>query len=102
MEGRVAKPETVKLFTTRNSERSTRALGWDTKGGAGSANTLMGSHAFGHTGYTGTSIWVDPDARFAAILLTNRVHPNDVASLAEIRPAFANAAWKAVHGEASA
>ena len=94
MEGRVAKPETVRRFTTRDSDRSTRALGWDTKGGAGSAGTLLGPRAFGHTGYTGTSIWADPDARFAAILLTNRVHPNDASSLAEIRPAFANAAWR--------
>ena len=97
MEGRVAMPETVRLFTTRDSERSTRGLGWDTKGGAGSANTLLGPRAFGHTGYTGTSIWVDPDARFAAILLTNRVHPNDAASLAQIRPAFADAAWQAAY-----
>lgn len=95
LEGRVAPPETVALFTKRNSERSTRALGWDTKGGPGSANTRLGPNAFGHTGYTGTSIWVDPDARFAAILLTNRVHPNDAASVVKVRPAFHDAAWQA-------
>lgn len=95
LEGRVAKPETVARFIKRNSERSTRALGWDTKGGPGSANTRLGPNAFGHTGYTGTSIWVDPDARFAAILLTNRVHPNDAASVAKVRPAFHDAAWQA-------
>ena len=95
MEGRIAKPETVTLFTTRASDKSSRALGWDTKSESSSAGTLFGPRSFGHTGYTGTSIWVDPDAKLAAVLLTNRVHPNDAVSLAKFRPAFHDALWQA-------
>ena len=97
VEGRVAKMETVARFTTRASDKSSRALGWDTKLGTSSAGTLFGPRSFGHTGYTGTSIWIDPDARLAAILLTNRVHPNDATSLAKFRPAFHDAVWRATH-----
>ena len=89
MEGRVAKPETVAIFTTRASVRSSRALGWDTRSATGSsAGSRFGPRSFGHTGYTGTSIWVDPDARLAAVLLTNRVHPTAAKTLNEFRPAF--------------
>lgn len=96
VEGRIAKPETVDLFTRQQSLKSTRALGWDTKSPNGSsAGTLFGPRSFGHTGYTGTSIWFDPDAQFGAILLTNRVHPNDHATVAKFRPAFHDAVWKA-------
>ena len=97
MEGRAAKRETVELFTTRGSERSSRALGWDTNAGPSSAGSLFPKGAYGHTGYTGTSIWIAPENRMAAILLTNRVHPNDAASLARFRPAFHDAVWRATH-----
>ncbi|RYG44479.1 hypothetical protein EON79_14820, partial [bacterium] len=55
------------------SKVSTRALGWDT--GLKWAGVKQGPRAFGHTGYTGTSIWIDPDRRQWILLLTNRVHP---------------------------
>lgn len=97
VEGRVAKRETVELFTKRNSERSSRALGWDTRTETSSSGTRFGPRSFGHTGYTGTSIWVDPDAQLAAILLTNRVHPNDEASLAKFRPAFHDSVFRAAN-----
>jgi CubicO group peptidase (beta-lactamase class C family) len=54
---------------------SSRALGWDTPSENSSAGTKMGPNAFGHTGYTGTSIWFDPDKNLFIILLTNRVNP---------------------------
>ena len=55
---------------------STRALGWDTPAAKGSsAGTLMSPTSFGHTGFTGTSIWIDPAEELFVILLTNRVHP---------------------------
>jgi CubicO group peptidase (beta-lactamase class C family) len=54
---------------------SSRALGWDTPSGLSSAGTKLSAQAFGHTGYTGTSIWMDPDKDLFIILLTNRVHP---------------------------
>lgn len=73
LDGYVAKPETVRLFTTRHSSRSSRALGWDTN--LTWAGSHQGPRVFGHAGYTGTSVWLDPDDNRWAILLTNRVHP---------------------------
>ena len=70
---------TVQLFTTRQGipAGSTRALGWDTPSDSGysSAGTLLSRHSFGHTGFTGTSIWMDPERDLFVILLTNRVNP---------------------------
>ena len=66
-----------RLFTTRQDlpPGSSRALGWDTPSGLSSAGTKLSGQAFGHTGYTGTSIWFDPEKDLFIILLTNRVHP---------------------------
>lgn len=55
---------------------SSRALGWDTPSGRSTAGTLMSSASFGHTGFTGTSLWLDPERQLAIVLLTNRVHPS--------------------------
>ncbi len=52
-----------------------RGLAWQGRRGAGSAIERMSERSFGHTGFTGTSVWIDPDARLVAILLTNRIHP---------------------------
>jgi CubicO group peptidase (beta-lactamase class C family) len=52
-----------------------RGLAWQGRRGAGSAIERMSPRAFGHTGFTGTSVWIDPDADILSILLTNRVHP---------------------------
>ena len=67
----------VHRFTTKQDipPGSSRALGWDTPSDLSSAGTKMGPNAFGHTGYTGTSIWFDPDHDVFIILLTNRVNP---------------------------
>ncbi|MBK7865730.1 MAG: serine hydrolase [Ignavibacteriales bacterium] len=74
---KILKPATIKKFITRQSNNSSRALGWDTNlKFAGSAGKGFSEGSFGHTGFTGTSIWVDPEKRFAIILLTNRVYPN--------------------------
>lgn len=54
---------------------STRALGWDTPAPGNSAGTLLDPGSFGHTGFTGTSIWVDPSRGLVIVLLTNRVNP---------------------------
>jgi serine-type D-Ala-D-Ala carboxypeptidase len=54
---------------------SSRAIGWDTPSPMSSAGTLLDSTSFGHTGFTGTSIWVDPTRGLAIVLLSNRVHP---------------------------
>lgn len=70
------KPETVVEFTTvQDSVFSNRALGWETPTGKNSAGHLMTRPAFGHTGFTGTSIWIDPAHDVFVVLLTNRVNP---------------------------
>jgi CubicO group peptidase (beta-lactamase class C family) len=73
---RIVRPETIHRFTTvQDSALSNRALGWETPNGSNSAGHLMTRPAFGHTGFTGTSIWVDPSRDLFVILLTNRVNP---------------------------
>jgi CubicO group peptidase (beta-lactamase class C family) len=73
---RILKEETVRNFTARQNGAGTRALGWDTpeRDGTGAAGVRISPRAFGHTGYTGTSLWVDPDRRTWTILLTNRTY----------------------------
>ncbi|HET7234150.1 MAG TPA: serine hydrolase domain-containing protein [Longimicrobium sp.] len=84
---RVFREETVKAFTTRQPGAGTRALGWDTPGpnGAGGFGTRASKESFGHTGFTGTSIWVDPSRHTWSVLLTNRVYephgPNQIMAL---------------------
>src|SRR5262249_31452239 len=71
-----------------------RGLSWQAARGAGSAIPEMPSRSFGHTGFTGTSLWIDPDARRIAILLTNRVHPTVRDSrFNEVRRRFHALAW---------
>jgi len=73
---KIFNPNTVKLFTKRYSDNSSRALGWGTNyKHESSAGALFPEESFGHTGYTGTSIWIDNSNQLFAILLTNRVHP---------------------------
>lgn len=72
---RIFRSSTVKLFTTRTAT-GTRALGWDTCDSTNVRATCgryLSARAFGHTGFTGTSMWIDPDRRMFIILLTNRV-----------------------------
>jgi CubicO group peptidase (beta-lactamase class C family) len=64
---------TVSLFTKR-AEMGHRALGWDTADGDYGSGQYLTERAYGHTGFTGTSIWIDPDREMFVILLTNRVH----------------------------
>jgi len=68
---------TVETFIGRRREipGSSRALGWDTMLTTSSCGTRLFPRAFGHTGFTGTSLWIDPDRGVYAALLTNRVHP---------------------------
>ncbi|MDZ4700785.1 MAG: glycoside hydrolase family 3 N-terminal domain-containing protein [Rhodothermales bacterium] len=98
------KPETIRLFTTAAaSETHTRALGWDTRSPSGfsSAGTLFGPRSFGHTGFTGTSIWIDPDAKLFVVLLTNRVYPTrDNTKHNQVRSDLADIAFRAILGPA--
>jgi len=90
--------KTIQLFTKRFSQQSSRALGWDTKSATGSsAGELFDITSFGHTGFTGTSIWVDPTRKLFVIFLTNRVHPTrNNKKLYKIRPALHNAIMKSI------
>ena len=72
---RLVDSDVLEMFTTRYDASSSRALGWDTPSGRSSGGDYITSSAFGHTGYTGTSIWLDPELDLWVILLTNRVHP---------------------------
>lgn len=78
--------ETVSLFTSKNSENSTRALGWDTQEENSSSGALFGPLSYGHTGYTGTCLWIDPERNLFVIFLTNRVYPTRANnSVSEVR-----------------
>lgn len=87
------RPETVKLFTTRQEKSNTRAIGWDTKGeGKGSCGDGFAAVSFGHTGYTGTSVWCDPTKELCVVFLTNRVHPtSENIKIRAVRPAVHDA-----------
>lgn len=93
-----AKPELVREFTTRsNTPASSRALGWDTMLPTSSCGHLMSPSAFGHTGFTGTSLWIDPEAGTYVVLLTNRVHPSrENERISSLRPAFHDAVVEAL------
>ena len=85
---------TAQTFITRRTEipDSSRALGWDTMLPTSSCGTRMSPRAFGHVGFTGTSLWIDPERSLYVTLLTNRVHPTpDNNAIARVRPALHDA-----------
>lgn len=89
---------TVSLFTRRQSTTSTRALGWDTKSATNSsAGDVFSSSSFGHLGFTGTSIWADPERKLFVVFLTNRVHPTRAnGKIFKIRPVLHDAVINAL------
>lgn len=75
---RYFKPETVDLFTSKQSKTSRRGLGfdrYDPDSKSGYPSKLANPSVYGHTGYTGTCIWIDPQNQLIYIFLSNRVHP---------------------------
>lgn len=72
---RIAAPTSVELFTRRHDSTASRALGWDTPGRGSSSGDYFTDRAFGHTGFTGTSIWMDPELDLFVVLLTSRTNP---------------------------
>lgn len=107
---RLVKAETVRLFTTRatplrGTRSEARALGWQavpTGETVSSAGTLFGPNSFGHTGWTGTSLWIDPDRDLFVVLLTNRAFAprakRSFTVLHEVRGSVADAAARASDG----
>lgn len=93
---RIVSDTTIARFTAR--ARGTRALGWDTCAGGASCGQYMDTAAYGHTGYTGTSIWIDPDHDLFVIVLANWAsgtyeHPTGPgAILADVRADIADLA----------
>jgi CubicO group peptidase (beta-lactamase class C family) len=95
---RIVRRSTIERFTTRTGlvPNSSRALGWDTPSEVSSAGRYFSASSYGHTGFTGSSIWIDPRHDLFVILLTNRVHPTrENRQILEIRPAVHDAVMKA-------
>ncbi len=94
---RIVKPETLARWTAPQSRGSSRALGWDTPSKGSSSGSYFSPRSFGHTGFTGTSIWIDPERGLYVILLTNRVDPTrDNNKHVPLRRAVADAAQKSI------
>ena len=95
---RILADSTVQLFTRRAA--GTRALGWDTCDGNYGCGDHLSERAYGHTGFTGTSIWIDPDREMFVVLLTNRVHAararRPAKVISDVRADLADAAAAAV------
>ena len=101
MDGRVGafQPETVRRFVARRDDvaGSSRALGWDTMLPTSSCGTRMSARAFGHTGFTGTSLWIDPEQDVYVVLLTNRVYPDASSNaIQDVRRAVHDAVMQAI------
>jgi len=95
----ILRPETIALFTRREPAPSgtSRALGWDTPSSPSQSGKYFSAQSYGHLGYTGTSLWIDPLRQLSITLLTNRTWP-DCANQAikEVRPKFHNAVAEAL------
>ena len=86
--------DSLLTFVSRRTDvpGSSRALGWDTMLPTSSCGTRLSPRAFGHTGFTGTTLWIDPDREIYVVLLTNRVHPTpDNDAIFRVRPALHDA-----------
>jgi beta-glucosidase-like glycosyl hydrolase/CubicO group peptidase (beta-lactamase class C family) len=108
---RYLKPETIKLFTAYSSDISRRGLGFDKpeKDNAGRAepypSVLASPSTFGHTGFTGTCVWVDPQSKLVYIFLSNRVYntrDNNLLGKMNIRGKIQDAIYKALKSEEAA
>ena len=95
---RILKRATIAEFTAPQPlAQNTRTLGWVVPTEGSSSGHYFSSHSYGHTGFTGTTIWIDPDRQLFVVLLTNRVHPTrENHKIAEVRPAVHDAVMKAL------
>lgn len=90
----ILRPDTVALFTHREPAPTgtSRALGWDTPSAPSQSGKYFGLNSYGHLGYTGTSLWIDPDRQLSITLLTNRTWPDcSNQAIKQIRPKFHDA-----------
>ena len=96
------KPETVELFTRRQESPAgtSRALGWDTPSKPSQSGRYFYPGSYGHLGYTGTSLWIDPERELSVTLLTNRTWPDSKnQAIKELRPRFHDAVIEAIDGK---
>ncbi len=95
---RIVRRETIERFTRRETiGDSARPLGWDVPTGESSSGHYFSEKSFGHTGYTGTSIWIDPEKQLFVVLLTNRVYPSaENVKIRQVRPALHDAVVRAL------
>ena len=101
--GALQPPAELVTWSVRQNqpEGSSRALGWDTPSENSSAGHYMSERSFGHTGYTGTSIWIDPTREIVIVLLTNRVNPTrDTPKFGMLRAVVADAVMLSLFPEA--
>lgn len=99
--GPILHPETVALFARRQlaPAGTSRALGWDTPSAPSQSGKYFGAASFGHLGYTGTSLWIDPDRQLSVTLLTNRTWPDcSNHAIKQVRPRFHDAIVEAIEG----
>ena len=95
----LVRPETLPLFTRRQSSPpgTSRALGWDTPSAPSQSGKYFSAASFGHLGYTGTSLWIDPQRQLSISLLTNRTWPDcSNEAIKQVRPAFHDAVVEAL------
>jgi CubicO group peptidase (beta-lactamase class C family) len=95
----LVRPETLAIFTRREEfpSKTSRALGWDTPSQSSQSGKYFSSRSYGHLGYTGTSLWIDPERQLSVTLLTNRTWPGRGSQLIkQIRPAFHDAVIEAI------
>ena len=92
----ILRPDTLGLFIRRHGAGS-RALGWDTPSAPSQSGKYFSQRSFGHLGYTGTSLWIDPERRLAVALLTNRTWPDKSSQLIQqVRPQVHDAVVEAL------
>jgi serine-type D-Ala-D-Ala carboxypeptidase len=95
----VLRPETISLFTQRQPAppHTSRALGWDTPSQPSQSGKYFSPRSFGHLGYSGTSLWIDPDRQLSITLLTNRTWPDcSNQAIKQVRPRFHDAIIEAL------
>ena len=99
----ILRSSTIELFSRRESapEGTSRALGWDTPSAPSQSGKYFSSRSFGHLGYTGTSLWIDPGRQLSISLLTNRTWPDcQNQAIKQVRPAFHDAVIEALRKQA--
>ena len=96
----ILRPETLAVFTKREASPpgTSRALGWDTPSAPSQSGKHFSATSFGHLGYTGTALWIDPQRQLSVTLLTNRTWPDcRNQAIKQVRPAFYDAVAEALN-----